>query len=170
MSSTTQTVSISDTNGNSYAEAAAQTQTADGHQTRLFYAKNIAGGANTVTAAFSGTNGHPWLAIAEYSGLSTAAPLDTSAHAAGSSSSPSSGAAPATSTANELVVGGLGLPSSTSATVTAGSGYALVAQDSTTGASRAAFEERIVSASAAYAGTFVLSASANWSAVVATFK
>jgi hypothetical protein len=53
-----------------------QTQINDGHQTHLFCARNIAGGPNTVTATFSGTNNHSWLAIYEYSGLSTTAPLD----------------------------------------------------------------------------------------------
>src|SRR5205823_752558 len=76
MSTTWQTVNVTDSAGNVYTDAASQGQTADGHQIHVFYAKNIAGGANTVNAAFSSTNNHPWLAIFEFSGLSTTNPLD----------------------------------------------------------------------------------------------
>src|SRR4051812_39312570 len=74
-STATQTVVITDTAGNSYTDAVSQVQSADGHQVHIYYAKNIAGGSNTVTATFSAANNHPWLAIYEYSGLSTTAPL-----------------------------------------------------------------------------------------------
>ena len=94
-------------------------QTADGSQVHLFYAKNIAGGANTVTAHFSASNGHPWLAIYEYSGLSTTSPLDQKASAQGNSTTPSTGATPITTSANELVFVGAGLPSTSGVTVTA---------------------------------------------------
>src|SRR5437867_3385386 len=56
---------------------------------QLFYGQNIHGGANTVTAQFSSTNNHPWLAIYEYQGVDTANALDRTAHAQGSDASPS---------------------------------------------------------------------------------
>jgi hypothetical protein len=55
MSTSTQTVSISDTVGNAYTQAVAQVQNADGSQVHIFYAKKILSGANTVTATFSST-------------------------------------------------------------------------------------------------------------------
>ena len=168
MSTANQTVTVTDINRNTYTDAVAQTQTTDGHQIHIFYAPNVAGGNNAVTATFSGTNKHPWLAIYEYSGLNLAAPLDRIAHAQGSGSVVSTGATATTTSTNELVVAGAGLVNNYKGTVTAGSGYALQQQD--TGNSRAANEGRVVSSTGAYAGTLNLSSSTNWSAVVATFK
>ena len=165
MSSTSQTVTITDSAGNSYVDAVSQAQTSDGHQVHIFYAKNIKAGANTVTATFSATNNHPWVAIYEYSGLSTTNPLDRTAHAQGSSVSPNSGASPITTSANELVFAAAGFPSNYGGTATAG--YTLQQQD--TGTSRAATETTIVASTGAYTGTFTLSTSTNWSAVLATF-
>jgi hypothetical protein len=169
MSTTSQTVSLSDTAGNLYNTAATQAQSSDGSQIQLLYAANIKGGANTVTAAFSSTNNHPFLAIYEYSGLSSSSPLDKTAAAQGSSSTPNSGSTAATASADELVFAGLGLPVSSSATVSPGSGFTLEQQDAIANSSRAATEDLLATASGNYTGTFALTASANWSAVVATF-
>jgi subtilisin family serine protease len=167
MSSTSQTVTITDSLGNSYARAVSQTQTSDGHQVHIFYAKNIVGGANTVTAAFSASNNHPWLAVYEYSGLSATNPLDQTAHAQGSNASPSSGASAMTTNPNELMFSGIGIVNSYAGTTTAGANYALQQQD--TGTSRAATETTIATSTAAFTGTFALSAPTNWSVVLATF-
>jgi hypothetical protein len=168
MSSTSQTVTVTDSAGNVYSDAVAQIQTSDGHQLHLFYAKNIAGGSNTVTATFSATNNHPWLAIYEYRGLSATSPLDRTSAAQGTSTVVSSGSTPVTSSANELVFAGLGLPSGYSGTVTVGSGFVLGEQSTST--SPGATETALVTATGSYAGTFALSSSTNWSALVATFK
>jgi subtilisin family serine protease len=170
MSTTSQTVSVTDSAGNAYADAVSQAQAADGSQTHIFYATNIKGGANTVTATFSSTNNHPWLAIYEFSGLNATAPLDRVAASQGSSSTPSSGATANTSSAAELVFAGLGLPASSSVTVTGGSGFTLLQQDTAANTSRAAEEDRIVNVIGQYSGTFALSGAANWSVVLATFK
>jgi hypothetical protein len=168
MSSASQTVRVTDTFGNAYTDAVSQVQTADGHQVHIFYARNVVGGSNTVTATFSSTNNHPWLAIYEYSGLSTTNPLDQTAHAQGASSSPSTGATGATASASELIFSATGFPYSYSGTVTAGSGYTLQQQDTAT--SRAVTETALVTSTGSYQGTFSLSSSTNWSAVLATFK
>ena len=167
MSSTSQTVSVTDTAGNTYVDAVSQVQSTDGHQTHIFYARNITGGNNTVTARFSSTNNHPWLAIYEYSGVTA---LDRTAHAQGSSNAPSSGLTAATTSANELVFAGLGLPSSSGAGVSGGSGYQMELQNTVQYGSRAATEDRIATSTAAFSGAFILSATANWTCVVATFK
>jgi methionine-rich copper-binding protein CopC len=168
MSTSTQTVTVTDSAGNTYTDAVSQKQTADGSQVHLFYAKNITGGANTVTAHFSASNGHPWLAIYEYSGLSKTAPLDQKASAQGNSTTPSTGATPLTTSANELLFVGAGLSCTSTVTATGGSGYTLGQQDTST--SRASTETCLVSATGSYTGTFTLSAAANWSAVIATFS
>src|SRR4029077_13130018 len=143
MSAASQTVTVSDTAGNTYADAVAQTQTTDGHQIHIFYAKNILSGANTVTASFSGTNNHPWLAIYEYSGLSTTNPLDQTAKGQGSGTAVST--TPTTSSASELVFAAAGLPSGYSGTVTAGAPFVLQLQD--TGTSRSATEAAFATSS-----------------------
>jgi hypothetical protein len=170
MSTTTQTVTVTDTAGNTYADAVHQSQDADGSQLHLFYAKNVRGGANTVTATFSATNNHPYIAVYEYGGLSPTAPLDQTASAQASSSAPTCGPTPTTSSSSELVFSGLGLPSSSSLTVTPGSGFVLEQQDTTTNGSRAASEDEKLNSEAAVTATYGLTGTANWSCVVATFQ
>src|SRR5205807_4062956 len=111
MSTTSQTVTVTDSAGNFYADAVAQSQTADGHQIHIFYAANIHGGANTVRATFSGTNNHPWLSVYEYSGLTTTNPLDQVGHAQGSDNSPFTGLIN-TANADELEFATTGMPAS----------------------------------------------------------
>ena len=168
MSTASQTVTITDSNGNTYTDAISQAQTTDGHQIHIFYAKNIASVPNTVTATFSSTNNHPWLAIYEYSGLNTTTPLDQTAHAQGTGSAISTGATATTTSPNELVFAAAGFVNNFGGTVTAGSGYALQRQDN--GTSRAANEGAFVTSTRAYIGTFSLSSATNWSAVVTTFR
>ena len=167
MSTTFQTVNVTDTAGNAYVDAVSQGQTADGHQVHIFYAKNIAGGANTVTASFSATINHSWLAVYEYSGLSTTNPIDQVARAQGSDNSPFSGLITTTS-ANELEFAATGLPASYTGSVSPGPGYTMQLQD--TGTSRAANEAALLNAASnQYAGRFNLSSATNWTIVVATF-
>src|SRR5579885_3130970 len=155
MSTTTQTVYVADSMSNLYTDAVSQTQDSDGHQVHIFYAKNIAGGANTVTATFSGVNNHPWMAIYEYTGLSTTNPLDQTAHSQGSDSSPFTGTI-TTTAANELEFSATGLPATAfSGTVAAGAGYALEQQDVAT--SRAANEDAVTAGAGQYGGRFNLS-------------
>jgi hypothetical protein len=168
MSSATQTVTLNDSAGNTYIEAVAQVQSSDGSQVHLFYAKGIFGVANTVTATFSSTNNHPWLAIYEYKGLNAANPLDQTAHAQGNSAAPNSGATATTTSANELVFAGMGLPSSYAGTQTAGSGFTILEQDAAS--SPAANESMLVTSTGPFAAAFSLTSSVNWSAIIATFK
>jgi len=166
-STTTQTVTVSDTAANTYALAVSQTQTTDGHQIRIFYATSAVSGPNTVTATFSATNNHPWLAVFEYTGVSA---LDQTAHAQGSGLSPNTGLTATTTSNSELIFAGLGVPNASTATATAGTGFQLLLQDAPPNTSRAATEGQITAVSGQYAGTFSLSAGTNWSAVAATFK
>jgi hypothetical protein len=168
MSTTSATVTVSDSAGNIYKDAVSQVQSVDGHQVHVFYAKNVAGASNTVTAQFSARNNHPWLAVYEYSGLSATNPLDRTARAQGNGSVVSSGAAPVTASANELVFAAAGLPASYTGAIAAGSGYLMLQQD--IGTSRAADAGAIVSATGSFAAVFGLSAGTNWTAVLATFK
>src|ERR1700737_3340375 len=164
MSSTGQSVTVTDSVGNVYTDAVAQVQTTDGHQVHIFYAKNIVGGANTVQAAFSASNTHPWLAIYEYRGLNKTNPLDHTAAAQGSGGTPNSGTTATTVSANELLFAATGLPSSYRGTATAGSGYTMLQRDTNT--SPADNEGVVVTSTGAYAATFNVSPIPNWTAVV----
>ena len=67
----TPTVTLTDSRGNTYASAQPVTRW-NGSQwsAQVFYAKNVAGGANTVTAQFSSNiNSFGILYIHEYSGI-----------------------------------------------------------------------------------------------------
>ena len=98
-------VSLSDTQGNVYTEIGAeQNATSIGIKSRLYYAKNIKGGADTVTTVVSGSPTYHELYIHEYSGLSTTSPMDTFSVSIGSGSSFTSGNV-TTTVANELVYG-----------------------------------------------------------------
>ncbi|HEV2246777.1 MAG TPA: putative Ig domain-containing protein [Terriglobia bacterium] len=168
MSSATQTVSLADTAGNTYIQAATQVQSSDNHQTFLFYAKNISSAAgNTVTATFSSTNNHPWMAIYEFQGLSTTNPLDQTASAQGAGSTPSSGATSTTTATNELVFGGTGLASNYSGSLAAGSGYTMLENDPAN--SPAATEIALASSTGSYTATFGLNSGPNWTTLIATF-
>ncbi|HEV2245154.1 MAG TPA: S8 family serine peptidase, partial [Terriglobia bacterium] len=113
MATASQTVTVTDSAGNSYVDAVAHTQSIDSSQVHLFYARNISGAAsNTVTATFSASNSQPWLAIYEYKGLSSSNPLDQTAQGEGSSSTPSTGATAMTTSPNELVFAGFEFSSS----------------------------------------------------------
>jgi glucose/arabinose dehydrogenase len=118
---TTSTVTLSDTKGNTYAAAAPVTRWNNNTwSSQVFYAKNIAAGANTVRATFA-TSITAWadMYIHEYSGLDKAAPLDVSAAAVGTTSAMSSGTATSTN-ASDLI---FGAGASTSTVTAAGTGF-----------------------------------------------
>ena len=161
LSTTSQSVKVSDTAGNPYTDAVSQAQDTDGHKVHIFYAANVVGGPNTITATFAGANNHSFLAVYEYSGVNT---LDRAAATQGYGSAPNSGATQSTSNANELVFAAIGLPASYTGTPTHGSGFT-----GGLGTADAATEYEVVTSTGSFAATFNLSSSANWTAVVATF-
>src|SRR2546422_619320 len=74
-----QAFAVSDTRGNAYRQAVLFNQTLDtpnGDTFGIFYAENVAGGANTVTVSESISNNTLRFAILEYSGLATTNSLD----------------------------------------------------------------------------------------------
>lgn len=66
--------SIADSQGNSFTQVGS-TLTKGSNASRVYYAKNIAGGADTVTLTFTGSTTSD-IYITEYSGMSTATALD----------------------------------------------------------------------------------------------
>lgn len=115
-------VTLRDSRGNGYASVAPPTAWgANGTwRSQMFYAKDIAGGTNTVTATFQGAiTSFGRLYIHEYSGLDRAAPLDVSKVSTGTSRAMDSGPA-TTSNANDVI---FGAGSSTNSVTAAGTGF-----------------------------------------------
>jgi len=99
----TAAVALTDSMGNAYANAIGPTASGDGSSAQIFYAKNIAGGTNTVTATFAAAiAARGVLYLHEYSGIDQLAPLESALAAAGTASAMDSGAL-TTTTANDLV-------------------------------------------------------------------
>jgi glucose/arabinose dehydrogenase/PKD repeat protein len=103
----TNSASIADSNGNAYATAAARTTwgTNSNWSAQVFYAKNVAGGSNTVTATFATpVTSFGVIYIHEYAGIDKASPVDVTTSAVGTTSAMSSGSV-TTTNANDLLFG-----------------------------------------------------------------
>lgn len=158
--------SISDTQGNTYTQAGVESHLTSGNEPeklRIYYAKNIKAGANTVTTTLSGaatTSSNVY--IHEYSGLDTVAPFDVTASSAGTSTTLDSGSV-TTNFANELIFG-YGIQDVVQ-TPLAGSSFTArsTAQSNIT-------EDKTVSVAGSYTATASVPSSANWLMRVATFK
>jgi outer membrane protein assembly factor BamB len=104
--STSTITSVTDTAGNVYQPAAPLTR-GSGMSQAIYYAQNVkaaTAGNNAVTVQFSAAVPYADVRVAEYSGLDPVNPLDTSASAAGSGVTASSGNL-TTSAASELIFG-----------------------------------------------------------------
>ena len=112
----TSTISLSDSAGNSYASAAGPIKwNSSKYGSQTFYAKNVKGGADTVTATFTtAIKSFGEIYMIEYSGLDQTAPFDASAAAIGSSGSLNSGSVTITSVSNLLFAAGVSVNNVTS--------------------------------------------------------
>src|SRR4029077_20196339 len=122
-----QVFTVSDARGNTYKQAVQFNQTLDGpngETLAIYYAENIAGGANTVTVSESISNNTLRFAILEYSGVATANSIDVTAAAQGSGTTLNSG--PATTTVGGDLILGL-VATADGLTFTAGTGYKIEA-------------------------------------------
>jgi hypothetical protein len=165
------TITISDSQGNSWSATpdVSRSQVDDGSILFVFSLPNCKAGANTVTATY-GTSVTSRIWIAEYSGLVTATPLDTSTSTqsgASTSTTPSSGASSSPSQANCLVIGAL-TTGGAGGTISAGSGFTL--REAANASNRAAYEDKIISAVAAQTATFSLSVADTYNAAVLIYK
>lgn len=95
--------SVADSAGNTYASAVGPTR-GTGLSDQIFTAKNIAGGANTVTVTFSGAQPFIDVRILEYAAIDTTTPVDVAVGAAGTGQTASSGNATSTN-ATDIIVG-----------------------------------------------------------------
>ena len=114
-----ESLSVTDSNGNTYHKAIQFSETADGNSFGILYAENVAAGPNTIRVSDT-AQATLRFAILEYSGVATSSSLDGIATSQGSNATPNSGSA--TTTANgDLLLGAI--ITANSATFGAGSGY-----------------------------------------------
>ncbi|HKV64028.1 MAG TPA: IPT/TIG domain-containing protein [Candidatus Acidoferrum sp.] len=165
-----QTLTVSDTHGNTYRQAVQSNETLDapnGETFAIYYAENISGGANTVTVSQSITNNTLRFAILEYSGVATSNSLDVIAAAQGTGTTPNSGNA-TTTAGGDLVLGMV--VTANGATMTAGSGFTIEERVPAAPNTKLVAEDEIKAGVGAVAANATLTASDNWGAGFAAFK
>ena len=98
-------VTLSDTRGNTYVAATPRTTWSSGWSAQAFYTKDIAAGANSVSATFSTPiNSFGIVQVHEYSGIDEANPFDGATIRTGTGTTMNSGVV-TTTNANELLWG-----------------------------------------------------------------
>ncbi len=154
---------------NTYQTAVANQQLGiGGSYLSVYYAENIAAGANTVSVVFTGGIAMR-LAIFEYSGLATSGSLDRIAGNSGSSTNTGTSGNVTTTAANELAFGAVGVD--VLQNFAAGTNWRLEQCQNTCGAGYLATEDQPLSSTQTVASTWgTFSGSPFWSAIIATFK
>ncbi len=151
---------VSDSNGNHYRPALMRSDSSYSHQIYIYFAPNIAGGANAVTVSVQGAIR---MEVAEFQGIATSYPLDQTLSAVGTGTFASTGSV-TTSQPNELIFG-IGSSAQTQSW-TAGAGFSLL----DTAGQKMADEFQIANSIATTGASYYLSTPDSWVAGVATFK
>jgi len=161
---TTATVSaVSDSVGDRFSLAVGPTRRTMVLSQSIYYANNIAGGANTVTVRFSRAATFVDIRVLEYAGLDALAPFDSAAAASGSSGQADTGLLTTQAAGDLLVAGDMVLTGSP----TAGSGYTVRL---TTMPDDDIAQDRIAGAPGTYNATAPVVAPNGWVIQVAAFK
>ena len=100
----TATPSVTDSQGNLFIEVGSQLTSPGGARSRVYYAKNIKGGPDTVTINLSANSSWIELYLTEYSGVDQTNPIDAQAGASGNAGAVSSGNA-TTTVAGDVIYG-----------------------------------------------------------------
>jgi hypothetical protein len=158
--------SVTDSLGNNYQQAIQTNENPTGETIAIYYATNIAAGANTISL-FQPLMGSFRFAILEYSGVAKTNALDVAAAAQGSSASPNSGSV-TTTAAGDLLLGGILTAGGES--YTAGSGYVILASQPADPSTNVIAEYQIRATAGSSAANASLSATDFWAAVMAAFK
>jgi hypothetical protein len=163
-----QIVTVTDSLGNAYHKAVQFNVTVDtpnGNTLGIFYAENIAGGANTITVSVK-RSGTMRITIAEYSGVASANSLDVIAMDQGNSVSPNSGNV--TMSSGDLLLGTIS--TANSASFTTGSGFSTVESVPAKPGTKLFTEQQIKSTAGTESAHASLGAPDKWGAVLAGFK
>jgi len=97
--------SVSDSQGNPFTQVGSQLASPGGGRSQVYYAKNITGGAETVTITLSASSSFIEVYLAEYSGVDSLNPIDAQAGARGNAAGPVSSGNATTTTAGDLIYG-----------------------------------------------------------------
>jgi hypothetical protein len=162
-----QVFTVSDSRGNTYRKAVQFSETTDGFSSAIFYAENIAGGANAVTVSDT-IFGILRIAILEYSGVATSGSLDVTATAQGQSNAPSTGASVSTTANGDLLL-------ATAMTTdlesfTAGAGFQIEESVPAEPGTKLMVEDQIQAAAGPVIATATLGAVDDWDAGFAAFR
>src|SRR6266581_1680667 len=160
--------SVTDTPLNSYAAAVQLDQTQTGQRIEGWYAKNIAGGADTVQANFSASVGFRSIAITEWSGADTTAPLGqvASSNNTGTEAAATSGTDKTPTEDGNLVWGAI-VTDASAINILANSPFTLRESELTnfTGS-----EDQVQGAAAAVHSSFDVTGSSFWGVIMVLFK
>jgi hypothetical protein len=161
-----QTFTVKDSRGNTYKKAIQFSETLDDNSFAIYYAENIAGGANTVTVTDT-IDKTLRAVILEYSGVATSSSLDVVAATQGNSATPNSGTA-ATTANGDLILGAIitGSPG----VYTAGSGYSIEESVPAAPQTKVIVEDQIQATAGAASASATLGGAGTWGAGVAAFK
>jgi hypothetical protein len=165
-----QVFTLSDSLHNTYRLAAQFNVTVDtpnGDTLGVFYAENIAGGANTITVADSISGNTLRFAIFEYSGVAHTNSLDAVIAGQGTSAAPNS-ASVTTSMNGDLLLGAA--MTAGPATYTAGPGYKIEEFVPAEPNSKLIAEDQIQSTAGTASASATLGASDHWGAILAAFR
>jgi hypothetical protein len=162
-----ETFTVTDSRGNTYHKAIQFSETVDGNSFGIYYAENIAGGANRVTVSDTAAATLRF-AILEYSGVATSGSLDVFAATQGASATPNSGVTAMTAANGELLLGAImtGNP----ATFTAGSGYMIEESVPAEPGTKLIAEDQIQATAGAATASATLGTAEFWAAGIAAFK
>ncbi|PYU10259.1 MAG: hypothetical protein DMG37_20930, partial [Acidobacteria bacterium] len=166
-STTSETFTITDTNGNTYQQAYQFATSPSAIVFALYYAENIKGGPNTVSITDT-VSGPLRFAIFEYSGVAASHSIDAvPVIAQGQSASASSGNL-TTATNGDLLLGTVVTPNAD--TFTAGTGYVIEESVPSASAAKLIVEDQIQSAAGPVSATATVSPSDAWAVGLAAFR
>jgi hypothetical protein len=162
-----ETITVTDTRGNAYHKAVQFNQTTDGFTYGIFYAENVAGGANTVTVSDS-VSGILRFAILEYAGVATSGSLDVVGTAQGHSATPSSGAGVTTTANGDLLLGAV--MTGNGDAFTAGANFKIEGSVPAEPGTKLMVEDWVQTSAGAAVASATLGSADDWAAGVAAFK
>ena len=160
-----QAFTVTDSSRNSYQQAI-QVNNGTDDSLAIYYAQNIAGGANTVTVS-DAVQGTMRVAILEYAGIAVSNPLDVAVAAQGSGTAPSSGSA-ATTASGDLLLGAI--VAADTPGFAAGSGYTIEESVPTAPGTKLIAEDAIQALAGSASAGATLQAADSWAAALAAFR
>ncbi|HTL17255.1 MAG TPA: DUF4038 domain-containing protein [Patescibacteria group bacterium] len=168
----TATPVVTDNTGNTYIKAVSTYSSAADQSLAIYYAKNVQGGASSVTVNFGGSHAWRRILIAEYRGIDPVNPVDGVVANQGSATTATdnvtSGSIVAT-TNGDLIFGAIE-NYSVSGTVSAGTGFSLRSFVMDMGVIETAFEDRVAGAAGSTAATFTFARAASYIAQMVAFR